>query len=199
MLCLRCKNERFTEKKVAVAQTFRGENFNVQALAMVCTECGWFTMTDAQADELCAITADEYRRRQGLLTSAEILACRNRSKMSQRKFAKFLGVGEASVKRWEKGMVQGRAHDELIRQKCGPVRRDMLAGRPLVVHGHFSRIKTVMVTSAASVTAREVSITASASVLTATAQVTTHIQLSDGHSWRAEHFGANDSTITSSA
>ena len=83
MLCLNCKNERFTEKLADVPQTFRGENFTVKADAMVCTECTWFTMNDAQADHLCSLTANEYRRRHGLLTSAEIIACRKKRGLSQ--------------------------------------------------------------------------------------------------------------------
>ena len=70
MLCLKCKNERFTEKLADIPQTFREEDFAVKAPAMVCTECGWSTMTDAQADDLCVLTADEYRRRHGRLTSS---------------------------------------------------------------------------------------------------------------------------------
>jgi transcriptional regulator with XRE-family HTH domain len=35
--------------------------------------------------------------------------------LSQRAFARFLKVGVASVKRWESGLIQDEAHDQLIR------------------------------------------------------------------------------------
>jgi hypothetical protein len=38
--------------------------------------------------------------------------------MSLRAFAKYLKVGEASPKRWEAGLVQDEAMDELIRLKA---------------------------------------------------------------------------------
>jgi hypothetical protein len=38
--------------------------------------------------------------------------------MSQATFAKFLRVGEASVKRWETWLVQDAGNDELMRVKC---------------------------------------------------------------------------------
>lgn len=38
--------------------------------------------------------------------------------MNQVQFAKFLSVGEASVKRWETWLVQDRSSDHLIRLKC---------------------------------------------------------------------------------
>jgi hypothetical protein len=37
--------------------------------------------------------------------------------MSQQSFARFLKVGVASVKRWEAGLVQDEAMDELIKVK----------------------------------------------------------------------------------
>src|SRR5687767_13378101 len=119
MLCLKCQNERFKEDVVKVDQVFRGEEFTANSKAMVCTHCGWFTMTDKQADKLSIQVADEYRRKHGLLTTSDLVAARKARSMSQREFAKFLGVGEASVKRWETGTVQERVYDDLIRRKCG--------------------------------------------------------------------------------
>lgn len=40
--------------------------------------------------------------------------------MSQRDFAAFLGVGVASVKRWEVGLIQDEAMDRLIRLATDP-------------------------------------------------------------------------------
>ncbi len=40
--------------------------------------------------------------------------------MSQSKFADYLGVGVASVKRWEMGKIQEHAMDELVRLKTEP-------------------------------------------------------------------------------
>jgi len=58
--------------------------------------------------------ADAYRRDHGLHTSDEIRAIRG--KLTQQRFADALGVGVASVKRWELGLVQDRGNDRLIRE-----------------------------------------------------------------------------------
>lgn len=118
MICVRCDNEQFVEEPNRVLeQEFRGELFHVHSPAMVCTKCGWTSVSLGQADALRRATADEYRRRHKLLTSEDIKAARQRLGMTQREFASFLGVGEASVKRWETWLVQDRSNDELIRAK----------------------------------------------------------------------------------
>jgi putative zinc finger/helix-turn-helix YgiT family protein len=198
MLCLKCKNERFAEKFVDVPQTFRGDEFAVNAPSMVCMECGWATMTDAQADKLCVLTADEFRRRHGLLTSAEIVACRKARGMSQRKFAAFIGVGEASVKRWETGNVQERIYDDRIRQKCADARR-LTHWAKLRAKAGSIYIKAFHVTTTADVVAaRGVALTHSAGSCTSSGNIT-FMQLSDGHPWRAAHLAANDPTFSTSA
>jgi DNA-binding XRE family transcriptional regulator len=59
---------------------------------------------------------DEVRRRQGLLTPAEIKAVRERTGLSQEAIAHWLGVGEKTYTRWETGKsVQNKANDSLIR------------------------------------------------------------------------------------
>jgi len=200
MLCLKCKNERFTEKLVDMPQTFRGEDFTVKAPAMVCTECAWFTMNDTQADRLCLFTADEYRRRHGLLTSAEIIACRTALGISQRKFAAFIEAGEASVKRWEKGQVQEKIYDDRIRQKCArAVRRTHWASLRNAA-GYGIRVKTFRVTTASEVVpARNVPLMHRAHACTTSGKVTFVVELSDGHPWRAAYFAANDSTLSTTA
>ena len=119
MICLRCDNEEFVETPdVEIEQELRGELFKVRTTGQTCTMCGWVSVTPAQADELRRRTADAYRKRHGLLTSEEIRGMRRAMGKSQREFAEFLDVGDASVKRWESWQVQEKSSDRLIRLKC---------------------------------------------------------------------------------
>jgi putative zinc finger/helix-turn-helix YgiT family protein len=126
MICIKCDNETFAEKPDAlIEQEFRGEKLNVKTTTMACTQCGWTTLTLKQTDELRRLTADAYRKKHGLLTSGQIKAARKQLNMSQREFAAFLGVGEASVKRWETWLVQEKGNDQLMRLKCkNEIRRE---------------------------------------------------------------------------
>jgi len=119
MICLKCESEDFVLKPdAAVEQEFRGETFKVTSPVMECKHCGWQALDEGQMDELGRRTSDAFRKRNNLLTSEEIKALRMSLRMSQREFAEFLRVGEASVKRWENWKVQDASSDELIRLKC---------------------------------------------------------------------------------
>lgn len=118
MICLQCDNEEFVAKLDAVIQQeFKGELLDVHTPALACSKCGWLTVDLDQAEELRRRTADAYRKKHGLLTSDAIKAIRKVLGKNQCEFADFLGVGEASVKRWETWLVQEKGNDELIRLK----------------------------------------------------------------------------------
>lgn len=97
-----------------------GERFTVTVPIVRCPRCGYKTVDAHQLDEYSTAVADAYRRKHGRLTSEEIRGARAKLRMSQREFADYIGVGIASVKRWELGMVQDRAMDELLRLKTQP-------------------------------------------------------------------------------
>lgn len=117
MICLDCDSIDFSAKQSRILQEFRGERFEVETAAMVCDICGFVSLNTMQLDELRRKTADAYRRAHQLMTGDEIREFRNKCGMSQVEFAEFLGVGEASVKRWETWLVQNKSSDELIRSK----------------------------------------------------------------------------------
>jgi putative zinc finger/helix-turn-helix YgiT family protein len=119
MICLKCDNEDFALKPDAeVEQEFRGETFKIVSPVMECKHCGWRVLAEGQMDELGRRTSDAFRKRHNRLTSEEIKELRISLNMSQRQFADFLRVGEASVKRWENWRIQDASSDELIRLKC---------------------------------------------------------------------------------
>lgn len=105
----------------AVKQVLRGETFTVHGQVMECAHCGYHMLTDAQADRVVRLTADAYRLKHGLLSSTEIVSRRVAMAMSQQEFADHLGVGIASLKRWENGHVQDLAGDRLIRRETDHV------------------------------------------------------------------------------
>jgi putative zinc finger/helix-turn-helix YgiT family protein len=80
-----------------------------------CDTCGFQTIDSKQSAAFTRLVSDAYRQAHQLLTGAEIRRRRKRLGMSQQEFSKHLGVGIASVKRWEAGQVQDRAMDNLIR------------------------------------------------------------------------------------
>jgi len=115
--CFNCGRGRMTKRIATVPGDVRGEGVTIDAEASVCDRCGFQVMDDAQSAAYGIAVADAYRHKLGLLTSQDLKAIRRRLAMSQIQFAAFLKVGQASVKRWEAGLIQDEAMDELIRLK----------------------------------------------------------------------------------
>ena len=113
-----------TSQVADMTARIRGEEIAVRAEARVCNKCGFQVMNEEQSAAYTIASADAFREKHGLLTSSEMKALRRHLGMSQQTFANYLKVGVASVKRWEAGLVQDEAMDELIR-----VKSDLAAAR----------------------------------------------------------------------
>jgi len=120
MKCVDCGRGRMQRKRVRVPHEIRGVRFEVEDEVNVCSHCGFITIPLDHAAEHGRLVDETYRRLEGILSAEEIRAARERLNMSQREFAEYLGVGEASVKRWERGVLPDKSSSDLIRLKTDP-------------------------------------------------------------------------------
>jgi putative zinc finger/helix-turn-helix YgiT family protein len=118
MTCFSCGTSKMKHGVATVKGAYRGRTYEVRTSAHVCPKCGYYLVEAVDTPELMRNLADAYRREAGLLTSDQIRAYRDSLGMSQQRFAEYLKVGAASVKRWELGAIQDAANDEHIRLKC---------------------------------------------------------------------------------
>jgi len=125
MKCLKCDKTEFTEQKVRFNPDIKGETLEVIAPCMVCDNCQSQLMTTEQMSILRRVSADKYRENHGLLTSSQVIAYRQKLGMSQSAFARYIGSGEASIKRWETYYIQDESQDQLIRLKCDEAAAEM--------------------------------------------------------------------------
>jgi putative zinc finger/helix-turn-helix YgiT family protein len=125
MKCLKCSNSEFLEQNVRFDPEVKGEVVEVIAPCKVCKNCKAPFMDSEQMDVLRRAAADKYRHIHGLLTSSQIIAYREALGMPQSAFARYLRVGEASIKRWETYYVQDAGQDEHIRLKCDEADAEM--------------------------------------------------------------------------
>jgi putative zinc finger/helix-turn-helix YgiT family protein len=117
MKCFQCEKGKMVSQMTEMRAHVRGEEVPVRTEAMVCKRCRFQVLTDEQSNAYTIASADAYRQKHNLLTTKELKEIRERLGMSFRAFAKYLKVSEASPKRWEAGLVQDEAMDELIRVK----------------------------------------------------------------------------------
>ncbi len=120
MKCIDCGKGKVEKRRVKVPHEIRGVRLEVEDTVNVCSHCGSISIPLAHADEHGRLVDEAYRRLAGILTVEEIKAARHRLRMSQRQFAEYLGVGEASVKRWETGVLPDKSSSDLIRLKTDP-------------------------------------------------------------------------------
>jgi putative zinc finger/helix-turn-helix YgiT family protein len=77
-----------------------------------CSNCQAISIDD-EADQQIS---SAFRREAGLLTPNEIREGREKLGLTQKEFAKLLGVGESTLSRWETGaQIQQRALDRFLR------------------------------------------------------------------------------------
>lgn len=117
--CFECGQPTLATGIVRLDGERQGEIFTVETEGLQCmhTNCGFKTVDSRQSDQFTALLSDAFRKKHGLLTGTEIREIRRQLGMTQPEFAEYLGVGVASVKRWELGRIQEKAMDELIRLK----------------------------------------------------------------------------------
>jgi putative zinc finger/helix-turn-helix YgiT family protein len=114
MECPMCDG-RLRERPIWQEDELKGVELRVRTPGVRCSRCAYQAVRVDQMADYGRAVADAYRHGQGLLTSGEIRAARKRLDMSQQGFADYLGVGIASVKRWEWGQVQEKSMDKLMR------------------------------------------------------------------------------------
>jgi putative zinc finger/helix-turn-helix YgiT family protein len=118
--CPECE-ERYLQPATATLRgTTHSESFSIVTDALICPNCGFKTIPTAKMGEFALRVTDAYREKHGLLTSHQIKNRRLGLGMSQQKFAKYLGVGSSSVKRWELGWIQDKAMNDLMLLRTDP-------------------------------------------------------------------------------
>ncbi len=121
--CVNCDEERTLQvERRRQSLVVKGEHIEFEAPVLVCKECSEIVADPDYDDAVLRTAHDLYRARHGLLTSSEIVELRRRYGFSQRALSRLLGWGEVTIQRYEKGVIQDRAHDEVLRSLRDPRR-----------------------------------------------------------------------------
>lgn len=97
----------------------RGERIPVMAELFICNECKEEFQNTRGTDQLDAAYR-EYRRRHGMLQPEEIKDWRSRFGLTQREVADLLGLGGATLSRYENGALQDASHEKMLRLAMDP-------------------------------------------------------------------------------
>lgn len=91
-----------------------GENTEVIARVLVCSECGEEIFCEEFDSQTLIDAYNAYRLKHKLLLPEEIKGIREQYGLSQRSFAKLLNWGDKTIYRYEGGSIQDRAHNSML-------------------------------------------------------------------------------------
>ncbi len=115
------------EKELPLEIVRKVEEFNVRGEVIVveveyyqCQECGEEFENSKSAIDPYEIAYREYRARKGLLQPEEIREFRIKRGLTQKEFSELIGIGIATLNRYENGALQSEAHDRVIKLVMDP-------------------------------------------------------------------------------
>ena len=115
-LCTNCEKETEFER-IVKKETFnvRGEPITVNVEYNRCKECGDVVLNPAVNHDPFELAYREYRQKHALLQPEEISSWRKAHYLTQGEFARLLGIGVATLNRYENGALQNESHEKLLR------------------------------------------------------------------------------------
>jgi len=130
IVCARCGSDRVRTRletdRFEHRDGERATPLDVEIPVRACLRCG-FEFTDATAEEK---RHEAVCRHLGVLTPREILSLRQRYRLSRADFVRLTRIGEASLARWEGGLViQNGSIDQLLYLMSFPENIDRLKYR----------------------------------------------------------------------
>ncbi len=115
-LCTNCEKETKFERLVKKETfTVRGKPITVNVEYNRCKECGDVILNPAANHDPFELAYREYRQKHALLQPEEISTWRKAHHLTQGEFAKLLGIGVATLNRYENGALQNESHEKLLR------------------------------------------------------------------------------------
>lgn len=103
MNCARCGGRLSPVGPRQMSTTIKRIRVHFTVDAPQCVKCGKVALIGKTVDQHARRAADAYRRAIGFWTSADLIAAKNRLRMSWPLFADFVGVSLVQLKRWLAG------------------------------------------------------------------------------------------------
>jgi len=120
-LCTNCEKVT-TFKRIIKEEIFpvKGKEIKVNAEYCKCDNCGDEVFAPGINPDPFDLAYREYRKRHGLLQPESIRSWRKAYKLTQHEMASLLGLGIATLNRYENGALQNESHERLLRLAMNP-------------------------------------------------------------------------------
>lgn len=143
--CPACNIEQETDviEKEEISNV-RGDEIKYLAKIRVCCVCGEELFDEELEEENIKKVYDIYREKHGILSSEEIKSIREGYGLSQRAFAKLIGIGEASIARYETGALPEKSLSNMIMLLKDPKNMKKLLEKNEDVLNHREKIRLLL-------------------------------------------------------
>lgn len=112
----------------------RGEAIPTLMTFQHCEECGEDFEIPGSAEDPLEAAFREYRKRKGMAQPEEIKRFRKKIGLTQKEWSEVLGIGIATLNRYENGALQSEAHDQVIQLSMQPANlRKILESKPTLL------------------------------------------------------------------
>ena len=116
-VCSCCMEEHEVKTVLVMEQaTFKNSTVDYEATYLFCDLADELYMDEQQMQDNDIRLKDAYRKKEGLLTSAQIGKIRAKYGISQSDLCLLLGWGGKTITRYESHQVQDRAHDTILKK-----------------------------------------------------------------------------------
>jgi Helix-turn-helix. len=122
----------------------RGDEIKSLARIRICCVCGEELFDEELDEENIKRVYDIYREKHGILSSEEIKNIRECYGLSQRVFARLLGIGEASIARYETGALPEKSLSNMIMLLKNPKNMKKLLEKNEDVLNHKEKIRLLL-------------------------------------------------------
>ena len=115
LFCVECDERRdWIAKSTEIVHDIKGESIVFNCEIPYCSICN-SKLSDLETEERhFEIALIEYRKRKNLLFPEQIKEIRGKYNLSQRAFARALGFAEATINRYESGVLQDTLHNNVL-------------------------------------------------------------------------------------
>ncbi|MCX6053488.1 MAG: DUF4065 domain-containing protein [Chloroflexi bacterium] len=143
-LCPNCEKEteqKFIDRVEEI--NIRGEMIPIHMEYFQCEECGEdFEIPRPDYDPLDTAYR-EYRNRKGMAQPEEIKIFRKELGLTQKELSKILGIGIATLNRYENGALQSESHDQAIRLCVQPANMLKILEKKTELLSEFTRNRII--------------------------------------------------------
>lgn len=116
-LCLMCMQEHDIQTIIQTdTELYKNQIVSFNAAYEYCEFADELLETEEMIKSNSLAMKDAFRKKTGFLTSYEIMAIREKYKVSQKDFSEILDWGKATITRYENHQIQDRAHDDVLRK-----------------------------------------------------------------------------------